>query len=68
MRVPTFVVVWDGQTIAMQSSLSQTNASAAAADSSRRLLILITPCLIDPVGNRIHTDEELNAHPAIPPK
>ena len=60
--------VWDGQTIVIDNTPSREKNPAAPGDSDRRLLILVTPCLIDPAGNRIHTDEELISRRATQPK
>ena len=42
--------IWDGQTILLGSQKS---------DGNKRLLVFITTTLVDPAGNRIHTDGEL---------
>lgn len=43
--------------------------SEAAATMKKNLLIFVTPTIIDPAGNRIHTDEELPfAQTLIPPQ
>ena len=63
----------DGQTILLDN-LTQTetvlsngvsSTKQVPEDPTRYLMILITPTLIDPTGNRIHSDEELDPLSAI---
>jgi type II secretory pathway component GspD/PulD (secretin) len=43
--------------------------SQSSDSTKQNLLIFITPTLIDPAGNRLHTDDELPfAHNSIPPQ
>ena len=58
----TSAVLWDGQTIllGMPSSLSATN--------QKSLVFFVTPTIVDPAGNRVHTDEELSQRHSTPPK
>jgi general secretion pathway protein D len=43
--------------------------SESKATTKKNLLIFVTPTLIDPVGNRVHTEDELPfTHDAVPPQ
>jgi hypothetical protein len=48
--------VWDGQTIMLSAF-----TPAVGANTPRYLLIFITPALIDPAGNALHSDAETPA-------
>lgn len=52
--------VWDGQTLALVSPNS---------NGKNRLLVFITATVVDPAGNRVHSDKELPFNPStIPPQ
>jgi hypothetical protein len=43
--------IWDGQTLALISSNS---------NDKSRLVVFVTASVVDPAGNRVHTDEDIN--------
>jgi len=56
----TSAVVWDGQTVAISKRLNSAAAPRSPATTSDQLLVVfVSPTLIDPAGNRLHTEEEL---------
>jgi type II secretory pathway component GspD/PulD (secretin) len=61
--------VWDGQTVVLGGLMPKNDLSSIGKSFSdgqeRALLIFVTPTIIDPAGNRIHTDEQLNSLPNI---
>jgi hypothetical protein len=60
----TTVNVWDGETVVLSLA-----APANATNQPQNVLIFITPTLIDPAGNRLHTDDEMPfAKKSIPPQ
>ena len=75
-QVTTSAIVWDGQTVVLSALIPRQTANQSPTmgdlpggeksfrDHERTLLIFVTPTIIDPAGNRIHTAEELNALPA----
>ena len=69
---PASVLVRDGHTFAIRiDSIHQpalpkeTTPPTKRSDLRRQTIILVTPTLLDPAGNRIHTDAELNSRPAM---
>jgi hypothetical protein len=53
--------VWDGQTLILASNIP-------GADKTR-LLVFVTATVVDPAGNRVHSDDKLPFNPsAIPPQ
>jgi beta-lactamase regulating signal transducer with metallopeptidase domain len=77
-QVATSAIVWDGQTVVLGGliPMQTTNQSPVILNlpgvaklfpdgHEQALLIFVTPTIIDPAGNRVHTDEELNALPGI---
>jgi len=49
--------VWDGQTLMIGNPLDASNQIVEKpADGKKRLIVLVTPTIIDPGGNRVHTD------------
>jgi type II secretory pathway component GspD/PulD (secretin) len=55
--------LWDGQTMVIGGQMSNQPAGP------RKLrMVFITPRIIDPLGNPVHTDEELSKRPGIPPQ
>jgi type II secretory pathway component GspD/PulD (secretin) len=68
-QVTTSVVVWDGQTAVLGGLIPKGDLPWIGKSSrdghEQALLIFVTPTIIDPVGNRVHTDEQLNSLPNI---
>lgn len=60
VREHTFAsIVYDGQTLLLGSMPSNVeNKNSATGQSQKSLLVLITPTLIDPAGNRIYKDDQ----------
>ncbi|MCX6928460.1 MAG: hypothetical protein NT154_35415, partial [Verrucomicrobia bacterium] len=56
-QVAATVNIWDGQTLVLGGKWVSGNDSNST--QKRNLIIFVTPTLIDPAGNRIHTDEEM---------
>jgi type II secretory pathway component GspD/PulD (secretin) len=64
----TSVAVWDGQTVMIGGMASETvrhnpdgtesRKASPELDKIKQLFVFITPTLIDPAGNRIHTDDQ----------
>jgi hypothetical protein len=54
------ITVRDGQTVAMVKKLDQ-NAfeGESPAQGEQSLVVFVTTVLLDPAGNRVHNDEEL---------
>jgi beta-lactamase regulating signal transducer with metallopeptidase domain len=80
-QIVSSAVVWDGQTLVLEGGAatyetsgkgklpSASPAPPAAAGSRKRLLIFVTPTIIDPAGNRVHTPEEMPfSKNAVPPQ
>jgi beta-lactamase regulating signal transducer with metallopeptidase domain len=75
-QMTTSAIVWDGQTLVLgsmhQNILVTSNGAISTnqipEDSQRNLLVLVTPTLIDPAGNRVHVDEDLNEDLNSPPR
>ena len=69
--------VYDGQTLVLANPMvikisqppgGQSVTNSVPEDSRKRLLVFITPTLIDPAGNPIHTKDNLPNDPnSIPP-
>jgi Flp pilus assembly secretin CpaC len=56
--------LWDGQTVILEGLPEKDYVSGKETfvrqkSSDKELLVFITVTLVDPAGNRIHTDEEL---------
>lgn len=64
------VNLWDGQTLILSKPDEQFTGPAGASDKSKKeLLVLITATIIDPAGNRVHSDDELPFNPStVPPQ
>jgi hypothetical protein len=64
--------VWDNQTLVLRLPEQFTNKDKKVSDASpdKELFIIITATIIDPAGNRVHSDDELpfaqNAVPSQP--
>lgn len=79
-QVVSSAVVWDGQTLVLEGGAATYEtpgksklpagiaAPPAAASPRKRLLIFVTPTLIDPAGNRVHSPEEMLSKNAVPPQ
>ena len=61
--VSSSAILWDCQTLLLNGSSAETTTTHA----TKRLLVLITPTLIDAAGNRLHTDGEWQKAP-MPPR
>ena len=60
-QMPVTTTVWDGHTLVIGGALDEQNQPAdKPGDNRKRLLVAITPTVIDPAGNRVHTDEEVD--------
>jgi general secretion pathway protein D len=57
----TTVNVWDGQTVVLGGPMPERGPGLQQSTNtqSANLLIFITATIIDPAGNRVHTDEEM---------
>jgi hypothetical protein len=62
------IAVWDGQTVVIGNVLpveiftkpDGTQAATPATDKNlKRLIVLVTPTITDPAGNRVHSEEEM---------
>ncbi len=76
-QLPVTATVWDGNTLVLGGTLQQGRlADKWGQHLNKRLLVMVTPTVIDPAGNRAHTDDEIHAarsktsvwHPTIPPR
>jgi beta-lactamase regulating signal transducer with metallopeptidase domain len=77
-QMTTSAIVWDGQTLVLGNFSDQlltrepdgrmeTKPYAGAA--KKQLFVFITPTIIDPAGNRVHTEDELPfTHSGTPPQ
>lgn len=73
-QLDTTANVWDGQTLVLGGPVVEapgTDTNSAAA-TRKKLLVFVTPTLIDPAGNRLHAGDEMpfstNAVPPQPKK
>jgi beta-lactamase regulating signal transducer with metallopeptidase domain len=55
-QLPVTASVWDGDTLVIGGGR---RANDKPGDNMKRLLVMVTPTAIDPAGNRMHTDEEV---------
>jgi hypothetical protein len=73
-RASTIVRLWDGQTVAFGKFAKHRFAgdkviAAGPDEKDTELLVLVTVWVVDPAGNRIHSDDQLSfAKNAIPPQ
>ncbi len=76
-QLPVTATVWDGNTLVLGGALLQGRlADKWGQHLQKRLLLMVTPTVIDPAGNRVHTAEEIHAarskiglwYPTIPPR
>jgi type II secretory pathway component GspD/PulD (secretin) len=67
-QTTTSAVAWDGQTVMVGNAMpveiftkpDGTSAATPATDKSlKRLIVLVTPTITDPAGNRVHVEEEM---------
>jgi RNA polymerase sigma factor (sigma-70 family) len=61
------VSLWDGQTVMLARSITGFEKllqgdSATKTTEPKNLLVFLTPSIIDPAGNRLFTDEEINSY------
>jgi beta-lactamase regulating signal transducer with metallopeptidase domain len=70
-RISTSAVVWDGQTVVL-GGLQKTEpfrSGNAPGEARKNVMLLITPTIIDPAGNRVHTADNLPYDPSfVPPQ
>ena len=70
-EVITTVNVWDGQTVLLGGMIQERGSSQQQTTNSQKanLMIFITATIVDPAGNRVHTDEEMPfAKVSVPPQ
>ncbi len=60
-QLPVTASVWDHQTLVLGGALEQGRPADRPGDNQKRLLVMVTPTVIDPVGNRVHTDQQVEA-------
>ena len=59
-RISGNSVLWDGQTMVLSQLIGASDtAGAARENNSNSLLVFLTPTLIDPAGNPIHPQQEV---------
>ncbi len=64
-QVAASAIVWDGQTAVVGAGVvevedkSRRDAAGAARKIRKHLLVFVTPTIVDPPGNRVHSDEDL---------
>ena len=66
-QMPAAAQVWDGQTLMLgnpeftvpDSLEGKVEPDESSGDGRKRLIVLVTPTLVDAAGNRVHTDEEM---------
>ena len=66
-RLSTSVAVWDGQTVVL-GGWPRTGPAGASEGERKHVLLLITPTVIDPAGNRVHTADDRPYDPAAAPR
>jgi hypothetical protein len=60
------VNLWDNQTLALGNF---PNVATTGKNADRQILVLVTATIVDPAGNRVHSDDELPFNPStIPPQ
>jgi hypothetical protein len=60
-KIVAHAQVRDGQVLALGHPIDPTGAPVQkSGDGQKRLLVFITPTAIDPAGNRLHSDDEVN--------
>ena len=80
-QINASAVVWDGQTLVLEGGAATyetpgkdklaagSPAPSVATGTRKRLLIFVTPTIIDPAGNRVHSPEEMPfSKNAVPPQ
>jgi beta-lactamase regulating signal transducer with metallopeptidase domain len=75
-KITTTAVVWDGQTLVLGNFSVETitmkpdgTGKAEVSNEKKRLFVFVTPTIIDPAGNRVHTEDEMPfARDAVPPQ
>ncbi len=63
-ELKTIANVWDGQTLILGGGMVElpgagTNAATAGKVVRKQLLVFVTPTIVDPAGNRVHTHDEM---------
>ena len=68
-QIKTQALVWDGQTVLLGGMSQATGTNAKPSAVRKLLLVFITPTIIGPAGNRVHTDEDMPfARDGVPPQ
>ena len=74
-QVVATATAWDGQTVLVSPGTVDVEEKADPATPGPRtkvrknLLIFVTPTIIDPAGNRVHSEEEMAQRPySVPPQ
>jgi hypothetical protein len=73
-ELKTIANVWDGQTLILGGGMvelpgSSTNAATAGKVVRKQLFVFVTPTIVDPAGNRVHTHDEMPfSTNAVPPQ
>jgi type II secretory pathway component GspD/PulD (secretin)/Zn-dependent protease with chaperone function len=73
-EMKTIANVWDGQTLILGGAMveppgSFTNAATTGKVARKQLFVFVTPTIVDPAGNRVHTHEEMPfSTNAVPPQ
>ncbi|KAF0172204.1 MAG: peptidase M56 BlaR1, partial [Limisphaerales bacterium] len=60
-------VAWDGQTV-MLGGLELPGAAVKSGAKSPRVVLFLTPTIVNPTGHRVHTDEEMPFAPVVTPQ
>ncbi len=61
-QLPVTASLWEGETLIIGGGLEQgALADKAGEHLNKRLLVMVTPTVIDPAGNRVHTDAEVES-------
>jgi Zn-dependent protease with chaperone function len=69
-QLQTTANVWEGQTLVLGGPVvgAAGTGTNSAAGASKKLLLFVTPTLIDPAGNRLHSEEGMpSSTNALPP-
>ena len=66
LTIEASAVVWDGQSLLLGGLKAEDEQEVEAADGTKtqqkvtkHLFVLITPTIIDPAGNRVHSEEDI---------
>ena len=73
-QASTHLRLWDGQTVVLGNLpanflVNGKEADAKPEEQDAEVLVFITVTIVDPAGNRVHTDDEMPfAHTGVPPQ